>query len=197
MNVIRSLDTKLLLFINHGTANALFDILMPLLSARGYYLILPYVLFMLWIGSSRKNPEGKTYLTAALWTLLISCCSVFIAEWTEYILKYAIMRIRPCQALEGIRLIVPCPSSYSMPSGHAISSFAFAVPLLYLTRAYMKMIWRLYPLVLASLIVFSRVYLGVHYPTDVLAGALFGAMIALLLSLLYNLIESKRAKPDE
>jgi undecaprenyl-diphosphatase len=75
-----------------------------------------------------------------------------------------------------------------MPSGHAITSFAFSVPLFFLTRQYIIVIWRLYPLVLAALIAFSRVYLGGHYPTDVLMGAILGALIGLVLSVLYQLI---------
>ncbi len=75
-----------------------------------------------------------------------------------------------------------------MPSGHAIDSFAFALPLFYLTREYIALIWRLYPLVLAALIAFSRIYLGVHYPTDVLIGALLGGMIGMGLSILYQAI---------
>jgi undecaprenyl-diphosphatase len=92
---------------------------------------------------------------------------------------------------EGIRIIVPCPKSYSMPSGHALSSFAFALPLVYLTRDYIALVWRLYPLLLASLIAFSRVYLGVHYPSDVLAGALLGAFMGLALSSLYQLMRTE------
>jgi undecaprenyl-diphosphatase len=51
--------------------------------------------------------------------------------------------------------------------------------------------WRLYPLILASLIAFSRPYLGVHYPTDVLAGALLGSMMGLVLSMLYQKLGMK------
>jgi undecaprenyl-diphosphatase len=191
--IIQSLDTQLLILINHGTANTLFNGLMPALSSQGYLLVLPFLLYMIVSGVNQKNAQGKMYVTAALWAIAISCCSVYCAGWAEDMLKNAIARERPCRAIEGIRLITTCPKSYSMPSGHAISSFAFALPLFYLTRAYLTIPWRLYPLVLASAIAFSRMYLGVHYPTDVLAGAFLGGGIGMLLSYLWLIIAIKRS----
>jgi undecaprenyl-diphosphatase len=85
-----------------------------------------------------------------------------------------------------------------MPSGHAISSFAFAAPLVYLTRHYITRAWRLYPLFLAALIAFSRIYLGVHYPSDALAGAFLGTGIGLVLSVVYETMKKETImKRDE
>ena len=188
---VQSLDTQLLLFINHHTTNALFDILMPALSLQGYLLVIPFLLAILARGSVTKNDRGTTYLVAAIWTILIACCAAYLAGWFEDWMKDAVARVRPCRAIEGIRLILPCPRSYSMPSGHAISSFAFALPLWYMTRPYILTMGRWYPIVLASLIAFSRVYLGVHYPTDVLVGAFVGGAIGLGLSILYQAIATE------
>jgi len=188
---IQSLDTQLLLLINHGTENRLFDILMPALSHQGYLLVLPFLLYQFARGRTRKNVRGERFLAAALWTMAIACCAAYCAGWAEDVIKVAAARIRPCRAIDTIRLITACPKSYSMPSGHAISSFAFAVPLFYLTREYLSAAWRMYPLILASLIAFSRLYLGVHYPTDVLAGVFLGSMIGLALSILYQVIGTK------
>jgi undecaprenyl-diphosphatase len=189
---IQAIDTQLLLLINHGTANMLFDVLMPALTSQGYLLVLPFLLYMIVRSFEQRNVPGKKYLANALWTIVIACFAVYFAGWVEDMLKNAIARERPCRAIEGIRLITACPKSFSMPSGHAISSFAFAAPLFFLSRDYMMMRWRLYPIVLASLIAFSRLYLGVHYPTDVLAGALLGSMIGLALSFLYQLITANK-----
>jgi undecaprenyl-diphosphatase len=188
---MQSLDTQLLLFINHSIANPFFDILMPGLSLKGYLLVIPFLLAMLARGSVKNNDQGKTYLVAAVWTILIACCSAYLAGLTEDWVKDAVMRVRPCRAVEGIRLILPCPKSYSMPSGHAISSFAFAVPLWYLTKPYIITFGRWYPISLAACIAFSRMYLGVHYPTDVLAGAFLGGAIGLGLSMLYQAITTE------
>jgi undecaprenyl-diphosphatase len=193
---IQSLDTQLLLLVNHGAANALFDVLMPALTSHGYLLILPFLLYMIVSSADRMDAQGKRFLSTALWTIAISSSAFFFAEWVEAVVKNAVARERPCTAIEGIRLIVGCPKSYSLPSGHAISSFAFAVPLFVLSREYMTMQWRLYPVALASAIAFSRMYLGVHYPTDVLAGAMLGAGIGMLLSVLWRMIaiKSQRSK---
>ncbi|HXY55590.1 MAG TPA: phosphatase PAP2 family protein [Nitrospirota bacterium] len=187
MNV-QSLDIDLLLLVNHGTANSFFDILMPALSQRGYLLVIPFVLAMFLKGVNLRNDKGKTFLAAAVSALVISCCALLFAELADYWIKQTFARVRPCQAIEGLRLIVLCPDSYSMPSGHAVSSFAVALPLFYRTREFIAVIWRLYPLLLASLISFSRIYLGVHYPSDVLAGALLGSVTGLALSFLYQLM---------
>jgi len=189
--IVQSLDTKLLLFINHTMENASFDILMPALSLQGYLLVIPFLLAMLLRAANQNSEEGKTYILAAVWTVVIASCAWYLSGWAEDALKAAIARERPCRALGNIRLILPCPKSFSMPSGHAITSFAFATPLFYLTRGYIAAIGRLYPMVLASLIAFSRVYLGVHYPTDVLAGAILGSAIGLALSLLYQMARTE------
>lgn len=191
-----SLDAHLLLMINNGTANALFDVLMPALSSQGYLLVIPFLAYMIAQGINRNRADDDHYAAAALWTIAIACCAVLVAGWAEDALKIAVARVRPCREIEGIRLIVPCPSSFSMPSGHAISSFAFATPLYYLTREYIAVRWRVFPLLLAMLIAFSRIYLGVHYPSDVLAGALLGAVIALALSLAYQFVRENNRKID-
>jgi undecaprenyl-diphosphatase len=186
-----SFDAQLLLFINHVAANPLFDVLMPALSSQGFLLILPFLLYLIIRSVNQKSIQGKGYLKAALWTIAISCCAVYLGGWTEEVLKNAIARERPCRAIEGIRLITACPKSYSLPSGHAISSFAAAAPLFFLSRDYLTMPWRIYPIVLASLIAFSRIYLGVHYPTDAVAGTVIGAGIGLLLSVMWRRIAIK------
>jgi membrane-associated phospholipid phosphatase len=188
---IQSLDTQILLFINRHLANPAFDIFMPALSQQGYLLVIPFLLAILAQGVKRRNNVGKTYFAAALWTFLIACAAAYLAGVVELWMKDAIARVRPCRTIEGIRLILPCPESYSMPSGHAISSFAFAVPLFYRTREYIVLFGRLYPLLLAALIAFSRIYLGVHYPSDVVAGGVLGAVIGIALSLLYEKITTE------
>jgi len=189
---LQSIDTQVLLFINHTMENAAFDVLMPAFSQNGYLLVIPFLLAMLLRAANQKNEEGKTYIIAAVWTFLIACCAVYLSGFVEDALKAAVARERPCRALPDIRLLIPCPKSFSLPSGHAISSFAFAAPLFFLSRTYMPIGWRIYPLALASLIACSRLYLGVHYPTDVLAGAFLGVIIGMVISLLYELIAAKK-----
>jgi undecaprenyl-diphosphatase len=188
---LRSLDTGLLLFINQGMVNSAFDVLMPALSRQGYLLVIPFILAMLARGTVQRDAKGKSYLATALWTVLLACTAAYLAGWVEDAVKVAVARERPCRAIENVRLLLPCPKSFSMPSGHAISSFAFALPLFYLSRGYIATWGRFYPLVLAPLIAFSRLYLGVHYPTDVLAGSLLGAAIGLALSYAYRLVTTE------
>jgi len=191
MMTLQSLDTDVLLLINRGMVNSAFDVLMPGLSLQGYLLIIPFILAMLVRGAVQRDVQGKSFLASAIWAVLLACLAAYLAGIVEDAVKVAVARERPCRTIGSIRLILPCPGSYSMPSGHAISSFAFALPLFHLSRGYVVMWGRFYPLALAALIAFSRLYLGVHYPTDVLAGALMGTAIGLALSYGYRLIATE------
>lgn len=89
-------------------------------------------------------------------------------------LKNVIARTRPYEVIEGLVRLIPAQVDYSFPSGHTGSSFASAVILyFFLPRKY-----GIIALILAVLISLSRLYLGVHYPSDVLGGAVIGTIIA-------------------
>jgi undecaprenyl-diphosphatase len=91
-------------------------------------------------------------------------------------IKALVDRERPSQHFAAPKTLVPAPHDASFPSGHAATSFAAATIL----TATLPRFWPLWFL-LAVAIAFSRVYVGVHYPLDVVAGAALGAVIALLL----------------
>jgi undecaprenyl-diphosphatase len=102
-----------------------------------------------------------------------------LADATSYALRYAIGRDRPPLHFEEPRPLVHVPMNPSLPSGHAATSFACATLLAWLTP-----LPRVPLFVLATLIAFSRVYDGVHYPLDVVGGAVLGLLVATALRLL-------------
>lgn len=89
------------------------------------------------------------------------------------VLKHLFARVRPCNVDTTVELLVKRPKGFSFPSGHSAAAFC-AVGVLYGARM-KKLLWPSF--ILACLIAFSRLYLYVHFPTDVLAGALCGFFI--------------------
>lgn len=94
----------------------------------------------------------------------------------DLVMKNLFVRLRPCDINTTVQLLIPRPDGYSFPSGHTSSSFA-AVTALFLAGE--KKIW-IPAFVLAILIGFSRMYLYVHFPTDVLAGIAVGILSGII-----------------
>lgn len=136
------------------------DVLMPFISRLGnagfIWILLSVIL--LFIPKTRKS---GMVLAMALCLDVILC---------NVILKNVFCRIRPCDVNTSIQLLVARPDDFSFPSGHTAASFA-AVSALFFAGE--KRLWKPV-LVLAILIAFSRMYLYVHYPTDILGGIVVG-----------------------
>ncbi len=90
---------------------------------------------------------------------------------SEVTIKNIVRRVRPCKKEFEEYLLIKNPPQYSFPSGHSATSFAVSTALLF-TCQYLFVP----ALILAALIAFSRLYLTVHYPTDVIVGALLGVL---------------------
>lgn len=91
-------------------------------------------------------------------------------------LKNVIARERPCWVNTDIALLIPNPKDYSFPSGHSMHSFVGALSIWYANKK-----WGIGAFILAGLIAFSRMYLFVHYPTDVIAGIGIGLLVTFLI----------------
>ena len=117
--------------------------------------------------------------------------SFAIADPSANILKHLFERPRPCHILnpKDFNLLVGCGRSFSFPSGHAVNAFAIAATFSHFYRkAALPMFF------CAALIAFSRIYVGVHYPSDVIAGAIWGGAAAGLVILIHKWF-SKRFSP--
>lgn len=104
------------------------------------------------------------------------CCAlglIFDLLVVNMALKPLIARIRPYEIIKEITILTHQPGDHSFPSGHSACSFAFAWAFF---RAYKKK-WGMPVLVLANLVALSRLYVGVHYPTDVLGGIAAGIFV--------------------
>lgn len=92
---------------------------------------------------------------------------------TNAALKNIVERVRPYETIPGLMRLIEAQPDFSFPSGHSCASFAAAFAL-FKTFPGKRKIWKILCIILAALIAFSRLYVGVHYPSDVLAGILIG-----------------------
>jgi undecaprenyl-diphosphatase len=105
--------------------------------------------------------------------LLLTFVAVALADWTSMAIKALVDRPRPPLRYPEPKTLVPLPHDASFPSGHAATSFAAATMLSFAFPAFAPAL-----LILAAAVAFSRVYVGVHYPLDVIGGAALGVLVA-------------------
>jgi undecaprenyl-diphosphatase len=112
-------------------------------------------------------------------TLVLTVVAVAVADWSATGIKALVDRARPTVRYPEPKALVRVPHDHSFPSGHSATSFAAATML---ALAFPRLAPALY--LLAAAIAFSRVYVGVHYPLDVVGGAALGVLVATALRLL-------------
>lgn len=179
------LDYRLFFFINHDCSNPVFDSVCPLLREKLFwipvYIFIAIVAFRKWSRSA--------LLAAAFAALTIAVSDYSSAS----IIKPIFHRLRPCNnpdIMDQVRLLVEaCGSGFSFVSAHAANHFALAA---FLSFLFHRKLWQ--PLLLftwAASVGFSQIYVGVHYPADVVCGGFLGCVIGVITGfschrLLYN-----------
>lgn len=180
MQLILEWDKHLFNLINNHWDNRFFDTLMPLL--RNSNIWLPFYLFLLVFALFNIPRSG--------WFILLTICTAALTDFlSSHLIKNQVFRLRPCNdpaLAETIRVLAQYrPQSSSFTSSHAANHFGLATFLSitlypYLGRwIYLTYLW-------AFSIIYAQVYVGVHYPLDVIGGALVGIMAGLLTALLYQ-----------
>lgn len=160
------MDLAILHWMQSTLANPFLDAMFSFITKLGDHGAIWIVIAVILICTKKNRVWGITMLIAV-------GCSWFIGD---QIIKNIIARPRPFIEDPTLTLIIAPPSGYSLPSGHSSSSFCAATVLSF---ALLNRGWKAGGWALAVLIAFSRVYLCVHNPSDVIAGAAFGVLVAL------------------
>ena len=133
----------------------------------------------IWIVTSVVCLFFKKTRKAGVVSLIALVCSLLV---NNVFLKNVVARTRPYDAMTSLICIIEAQSDYSFPSGHSAASFAAGVSFFrFLPKAY-----GIPAIVLAVLIAFSRLYVGIHYPTDVIAGVISGILMSFIAGWVYE-----------
>lgn len=178
-NIIDPADQWLIRHINQDWGNPVFDYVLPFMRETGTWL--PLYLFLVLFVTINFGIRGFWWLLGFLLTAALADIV------SSHVIKNAVMRTRPCQDPEigpQLRFFINyCPGSSSFTSSHATSHFALAM-FFYMTLKHLsRWVWLFF--VWAGLIAYTQVYVGVHYPFDVLCGGILGCGIGLLVSKMY------------
>ena len=166
MHWLQTIDTALFRFINGSLSNPFFDWLMPIMSGGGGVIHGFILLAVLAFAGTLCFGRARARLCALTIALVVALGDGLVVNT----IKHLVERPRPCVALSGVIERLGCTTSGSMPSAHAANWFALTMVMFLFYR---RSLWVMLPLALT--VSFSRVYNGVHYPGDVLAGMILGA----------------------
>ena len=180
LETLLNLDGGFLLFLQESVRNPILDNIMIFITSLGNG-------GMIWIAATiallipkKTRKAGVVSAVALLGSLIIN----------NNIVKNIVQRPRPFVTFADLQIIIPTPSEFSFPSGHTSSSFAAAA----VFYRHLPKKLGIPSVILAGLIGFSRLYVGVHYPTDVIAGVLMGILLSYLAEYLVNLFAKKLKK---
>ena len=165
-------DTALFHWINHDWSNIVFDIIFP--AIRNKYFWLPLYLFVIsWIFFNH-------HVRGVLYILTFLALSIFASDTiSSKLIKYQVQRPRPCHVLymePPVIERVKCGSGFSFTSSHAANHFCIAAFIVTVFGKYMRR-WKHWWWIWAGLISLAQVYVGIHYPSDILGGAILGLII--------------------
>lgn len=175
---LESIDASVFVFINSSMSNSISDFLMPIVT-NDWLLRIVYGLTMVLLlirGDKRQR-----------WIVAVSALVLLASDQLAAgLLKPLIGRIRPCHSISDVHLLINCSSAFAMPSAHAANAFGQA--------ALFGTAWpntRCYLYFLAAVIALSRIFVGVHYPGDILVGAALGILLGVMAAFLFARFEAR------
>jgi undecaprenyl-diphosphatase len=179
---ILSLDTELFVYLN-GLGSETFDGFWLLITKQTSWI--PLFLLLLYLIYHKLGIKRTLYLLLFVSILLV------LTDQTANLFKNGVQRLRPCNnpEINSFIRIVQSRNSFSFFSGHATSSMAVATFLYLIFKKDFQYFWLLFlwPFIFA----YSRIYLGLHYPLDIISGYLCGSILAFLMFKFYQIVQKR------
>lgn len=183
MDAILQLDQNILLFIQEYIRHDWMDWFWKGVTHLGDFGIFWILLTIVLLIPKKTRKAGLASALALIIGTLI----------TNVAIKNVVARVRPYEVIQELELMIEKQKDFSFPSGHTCESFASAFAIYKCKEVFPKK-WRIAAMVLATLIALSRLYVGVHYPTDVLGGLIVGLFSGWAGWKIEELIMKKRAE---